>query len=585
MSSVPLVAISTPSRHPANQKGYNSLLHRYNPEYVNPPSWEIIVSVFFSGLGETEEGHPGIPPEVKSIEWHIKQKQGTFEKILSKNPSSSMFRTKVQIPAPGEYEITLQVKNNDESVDRVERNFRLRDFLIVSIGDSFSSGEGNPDVPAVPSSDQKLFCKTTTPTMAITKLKSFLVGYISEMKNALGVGLSTIASRLPLAGNALSLGITTSFQMAGFIANFTKQLANVAIDFLHTAEGAITEGVEEVAGFFGIGDGGESDEVAPHPAIWQEPLAHRSYRSGHSLAARQLERQDAFSADRITFLTFARSGSDIPNGLLGGRTFDPDLLSTEEGISASDVPILTEIDTWTNKRGQVNEAQETIGDRPIDALIVTIGINDLGFSSVVSKTILKASGQKRKDRIAGVRRRINEDLPAEFDLLKAAIDTKLNPKKVFITEYPVNVFKDIADGKKPCGVLQTTIPVPISPAFPGGLLLVGLDLDKTEAHELGVVGDELNAKIREKANEFGWIMIDGIKDGFEGHGYCSGSSFFVFAEESCRDQGDFDGMLHPNKKGHSITRDCIVNTLQQELISKEEKGNNWLEPILHIMMR
>jgi len=74
MSSVPLVAISTPSRHPANQKGYNSLLHRYNPEYVNPPSWEIIVSVFFSGLGETEEGHPGIPPEVKSIEWHIKQK-------------------------------------------------------------------------------------------------------------------------------------------------------------------------------------------------------------------------------------------------------------------------------------------------------------------------------------------------------------------------------------------------------------------------------------------------------------------------------------------------------------------------------
>lgn len=579
MSSVPLVVISTPSRHPANQKGYNTLLHGYNSDYINPSFWEITLSIFFPEIGEIEEGQLGIPPEVKSIEWNVKQKQGTFEKTLTKKASTSMFHTKVQVPAQGEYEITLQVKNKDESLHRVVRNFRLRDLLIVSIGDSFASGEGNPDVPAVPSEDQKLFCKTTTPTLAFQKLKSFVGQYVPTLKD-IGIPINEIAGRLPLAGNALSLGVSNAIQAAVFMKSATMQLAHVAIDFARTAEGVIVEGIEEVAGIFGLGDGGE--DIDPHPAIWQEPLAHRSYRSGHSLAAGQIENQNAFGADRVTFLTFARSGSDITDGLLGGRIIDPELLSNVDGIAES---ILSEIDTWADKKGQVNEAQNAVANRPIDALMVTIGINTLGFSTLVRRTILKASGQKRKERIAGIRRKINEDLPAEFDQLKVAIDTKLNPKKVFITEYPVNVFKDIADGKKPCGVLQTTIPVPISPALPGGLLLVGLDLDKTEAHELGVVGDELNAKIREKANEFGWIMIDGIKDGFEGHGYCSGNSFFVSAEESCRDQGDFDGMLHPNKKGHSITRDCIVKTLQQELISKEEKGDNWLEPILHIMMR
>src|SRR4051812_23940288 len=96
----------------------------------------------------------------------------------------------------------------------------------------------------------------------------------------------------------------------------------------------------------------------PDP-VWLEPRAYRSLRSGHAHAARLLE--DRAKGTVVTFLPFGRTGSEIENGLLGPRRTG----------GHSD-------DGWIGDIGQVQEVARTLGKRQIDALLIYIGVNDMG---------------------------------------------------------------------------------------------------------------------------------------------------------------------------------------------------------------
>ena len=106
-------------------------------------------------------------------------------------------------------------------------------------------------------------------------------------------------------------------------------------------------------------------------------------------------------------------------------------------------------------------------------------------------------------------------------------------------------------------------------------VLVGPDVFDLEG-----LGRLLNAQIRDKASEFGWVFVSGIAQASDGHGYCADQPYFVSAEESCLNQGDFEGMLHPNSLGHHATRDAIAQALHENLLAP-----SWLEPVLNIMMK
>ena len=103
--------------------------------------------------------------------------------------------------------------------------------------------------------------------------------------------------------------------------------------------------------------------------------------------------------------------------------------------------------------------------------------------------------------------------------------------------------------------------------------------DAIDLERLGVL---LNAKLSEKARDFGWVFVSGIAQGCDGHGYCAKRPYFVSAEESCLNQGDFEGMLHPNSFGHAVARDAIAQALHKNLLAHEP---HWLEPVMKIMMR
>jgi lysophospholipase L1-like esterase len=548
-------SVTTPSRHPGNAGGYDSVQHRYRPEYVNPASW--VLQLHFTPAGMINEGRLPLPEEISSWEWTIRGEN--FQKNIQQQPANWIPEKPVtaELPKPGDYEITLQVNLHAGGTDVNTQSFGLRDYLIVGIGDSFASGEGNPDVPAVAAPDQEVMCKATSIVLVATKI----IEAVEELGRELEADEAKVIAEIPYIGTVIVGYLNGVHSLVDYVTSRIGQLGDWAIGVGRDVEATVVEGAKEFLGLFGIGDGGDKDEAHPHPAAWQEPAAHRSYRSGQSLAAAQQETQSAFGADRVTFLGFGRSGSEIDNGILGPRTSG--LL-----LGGGSQPI----DGWTGNRGQIQEARDTAAGRPVDAVVVSVGINDLGFSSLVQNSILKASGQARKDRIAGANRKVDQDLPARLNQLRAAIDEQLQPRRVFITEYPVGVFQEIALGAPPCGVLSSSIPNLIGHP--------GFNLDGPDARDMHAVGIRLNTMIQRKADEFGWIYVGGIAKACDGHGYCSRQPYFVSAEESCLNQGDFEGMIHPNALGHAATRDALAQALHDHLLT----DSDWLEPVLAVLM-
>lgn len=442
-------SIITPSRHPQPCDGYDKVTHAYRSDYVRPQSWRL----------DLEIGITPAPEEIDSHRWTVRQIDGEFEYSVDHHEEASgIDDISVNVPEQGEYAVTLQVGlTNGRTITR-ERRFHLRDFLVVSIGDSYFCGEGNPDVPGVP--------------------------------------------------NRITGPITCN------LATFTKFLIEKTP--LHIP--------------------------MEREAEWQEKRAHRSYQSGPSLAAKDLQLPALGSV--VTFLNFARSGSTIDEGLLGPRPID-------EG--------------WTDL-GQVEEAKQTVGDRPIDALIISIGGNDIQFSERLvdllrdDLMIIGTGGgmgddeQNRREEKAEAKESLAK-LPDRLDRLAEAVKV-LNPRHIYLMEYPTGHFETVDEEgevvvSSGCGIFEGP----------------DMDIDGKDAQVIKNSAEKLNEVLRRATERHSWIFVDGVADSFAGHGRCSADPYFVSAEESCKIQGDFEGTMHPNKKGHEAYGSCIQKALSQYTIA------------------
>ena len=124
----------------------------------------------------------------------------------------------------------------------------------------------------------------------------------------------------------------------------------------------------------------------------------------------------------------------------------------------------------------------------------------------------------------------------------------------------------------------------------------GPDVDRSRDDWLAIkqVGVNLNALIHEVAADpsNGWILVDGIAEQFAGHGYCATAdprrpggpatrrgSYFNSAEQSCRNQGDLEGTMHPNVHGHAVFAERIAAVIG----SDAKPRDRWLTPALHAM--
>ncbi|WP_175551650.1 GDSL-type esterase/lipase family protein [Geodermatophilus amargosae] len=446
-NDVPTFRFLAHSRLPEPGRDYDPEVHRYSAAYVNPDGYGLTVDAF-PGADvveviedpEPQQGGPDnqepiiikrlrVPADTVAFDFTIRRSSGGFEQTVSRRierlegvineaQSNAAWKLGVTVPMQGTYTCSVRLRNQSGTGPTREASLALRDRLVVVLGDSFASGEGNPDEPG-------------------------------EVSGILGEGVCENAT-------------------ANIVIKRTAPMRRVA--------------------------------------SWLEPRGHRSMRSGHvrgSDAAQDLERGRV-----VTLLSFATSGAEVERGLLSAQH-----------------------DWQSALGGQVEEAKRAIGNRPVDALLLSIGGNDVGFASGLEGLAGDWRDGGRDEMVRSTRQRIDA-LADCFEKMATQVQSLVNPRRVYITEYPAGMFDKRDPSGRSLGVRGDGCGV-----FDSGIFM-RVSIDDAEA--IFDLAHQLNDQIKRAADRYGWTYLDGIAEGFAGHGYCMTGvdRFFVLAEESCHSQGD-----------------------------------------------
>jgi lysophospholipase L1-like esterase len=253
---------------------------------------------------------------------------------------------------------------------------------------------------------------------------------------------------------------------------------------------------------------------------WYDKEDYRSLRSGPAQAARKLLDRWPY----LVFLSFAKSGATVP-----------DIVE------------------------QLGKVKATVGNHKIDALLISAGGNDVGFSNVLEEMSGDFIDKGAERAMSEFLRKIVTLREKEYPKLeKAIIGEKLNVSEVLINEYPGKLFNR-ANGQpdRGCGVFDTV-------RFWG--------VKKRDAVAMNAMGDLLNAEVKLLAGKHNWHFVGGISDQFSTHGYCSSRSFYRSAEDSCDMQGDFQGTMHPNYQGTLVYARALERELRKVLPEPERPG-------------
>lgn len=360
---------------------------------------------------------------------------------------------------------------------------------------------------------------------------------------------------------------------------------------------------------YGSGEGNpDIRKSSAGEAIWVDERCHRSGYAGPAQAAKQVELHDP--ASTVTFLSFACSGATIERFYHqpkdATRPYVPDttkpvgsgVLGTYAGADGPGAG-QDEPDYANHLPPQIKQVKDAIGNRKIDAFIISGGGNDIGFGPVATVCVLVDNCKDHPTEVAGTSNKIPlkdilasdiAKVPAMFDRLApcllagpatcylrdkynkqydAQFDLGLAPSDIYVTEYPNQIKDD--DGTTCPEILEDVVP-----------LSFGTKIDRAEANWAGSAalgfastGTGLNGLVKKAADKHGWNFVGGVALPFarsgEGHGYCADDNWIRRADESDRIQGGGSngtkGTLHPNERGHQVYRDQLLAHLIPRLFS------------------
>jgi hypothetical protein len=483
---------------------YDRTSHRYRAEFVHQTGYVVDFDAF-PGADivdtiedpEPEQGGPGkqqtmeikklrLPPGTAGFDFALRSEDGTFRRtkstdlrphlrdlrgVINEAQPGQEWHWQVRVPREGPYTASVRLRNESGGGPRYEHRLVIRDYYIVGLGDSFASGEGNPDRIGRVDDLNALRCDATTPEMLVEGL----------------------ADKVNIDVPAVSMNIEP---------------------------------------------------------VWLEPRAHRSLLAGHARGVRAAE--TLWDGRVITFTSFASTGATIDRGLLERQH------------------------PWQPAGGQIEEARNAAAGKHVDAVLLSIGGNDVGFSSGLRDLASDWRSGGPTEMRQATRKKIN-DLENRLAALAERLTADLSPDRVFVTEYPTGFFDKPgplpgtgrrADG---CGVFDTGAYLKVS----------GVDADTIFG-----LAHELNTKIRSIVDKHhNWTYVGGIIEGFTGHGYCAPEPFFVSATRSCHEQGDFLGTMHPNQGGQAVYSRAVTQALRRYFDQHPTEPRTWLEPVLQTMMR
>jgi hypothetical protein len=290
---------------------------------------------------------------------------------------------------------------------------------------------------------------------------------------------------------------------------------------------------------------------------WLEKRCHRSLVSAAGLAAWKLA---SSGKDLVAYFNVACSGSTawhIP------RTTQK-YVGVETAQAARDADAARHY-TQTHMLAQIDEVKKAFCgvDQPCtirpDVVILSVGINDLDFSSVVRRLILSNKGTPPSSMTAAVKRRLDQlgkNAATSGSLLHAytSIEKALAPRNALVLEYP-DPTKD--DSGTYCNA---------SALFSGVSFFV-IDSEENRWADDTLL-KPLNAAIGKAVDTMqetnsNWRMVKGSVAATEKHGFCAKRSSFNMGQDAKIDSGT----MHPTVVGH----DALAALLHAQMIETLDK--------------
>jgi hypothetical protein len=148
---------------------YNARTHKWNPKYVFPSEYRLRMNM--TRLK---------PTATNPLRWRVESLENRFRPIeivqtglVDQLPIfGGGGGVTARIPSAGPVRVT--VSGQGLGPDPRVYDINVKDYLVVSIGDSYSSGQGNPDRNGIPAVGSEAICEATTLVMLVQKLHDAL---------------------------------------------------------------------------------------------------------------------------------------------------------------------------------------------------------------------------------------------------------------------------------------------------------------------------------------------------------------------------------------------------------------------------
>jgi hypothetical protein len=469
---------------------------------------------------------------VEKVRFAIQTAGGPLVLESAQTTPVNQMRASVQVSQQGRYKITSVVRKRLSAEVGAEHSlvFHLADILVCAIGDSYASGEGNPDVEQVPTEAMRVYAGGS----GINTLGR--IGDDIESKVTLETEFAQWQE--PLAHR--------SYHAHPFVAGRRVQghyadayFACTCLSYARTGA-LIEQGLLAFNPFLGV-----------HRQTLRLSLVDTQFASfvvrtvtsdtsqSASLDAllgigQITELEQAVGSRKIDFLTISIGGNDCGWAPAFGQIIKP--FWDSDSRSASDVLRSVSVFIETELASKFDLLHQRLIDMPIQPRYVLLTLYPRGFFGAGTRD------EPTIKRDCGIFDAFDTNPLFESDSWFGIDDDE-----AIIIKHLANVLND---------KLRDTV---------------------TRLNQSSVLGT------RRQRRTFKWVIVDHIDKDFEPHGYCADETYFVGAETSFLRQGDWRGTLHPNATGQAVYAARVVNTIQ-ELINQDVASFKFNEsPFEHII--
>ena len=415
-------------------------------DYMNPKSHGIVAEM--AGLDEAA---------TLSCTWLTAPKGGTETRGKAVTQPCSE-PVSFEVPYPSGIEIRVEIGGREVA----SADVKVRDILVAAMGDSFASGEGNPDIPV-------RFSRERAADYGKSGKNADLAGYPARIGDWRLIGDKTFISE-----NARWLDQACHRSL---YSNQLRAALQLAIEDPHRAvtyAGVSCSGAEVTFGLFLRYKG---NEWVPNPPLLSQVSAVAEAQCGR----RETQALDLPEAYHI-------------NGAI------PELVG-----------------------GLVLRKCKQESARKIDLVLLSIGGNDVGFSRLVANAVLSSESILRQlggwlGEVHGQAQASSQlsRLDARYKSLNRAIHSLLyvpwdQSDRIILTGYPGLALT--GDGSETC-----------KDGHAGMEIVSDFQLSEQKLREGAWVADKLHRAMRDSASTHGWSFAETHRRAFIDRGICSGSS-------------------------------------------------------------